>query len=95
MSSPPKPARARGGIFGSPLPAAEGLEWAAAKPKAKESAFDTLKVGFRGKELAAVEIVDSFGQRSLLQFSQFRPNVATSADAFRFVVPKGADVIEQ
>ncbi|WP_298831450.1 outer membrane lipoprotein chaperone LolA [uncultured Piscinibacter sp.] len=79
----------------SPLPAADGLEWAAAKPKAKESAFDSLKVGFRGKELASVEIVDSFGQRSMLQFSQFKPNAATSADAFRFVAPKGADVIEQ
>jgi outer membrane lipoprotein carrier protein len=79
----------------SALPAADGLEWAAAKPKAKESAFDSLKVGFRGKELAAVEIVDSFGQRSLLQFSQFKPNAPTAADAFKFVAPKGADVVEQ
>ena len=79
----------------SPLPTAEGLEWAAAKPKAKDGAFDSLKVGFRGKELAAVEIVDSFGQRSLLQFSQFKPNAAVAADSFRFVAPKGADVIEQ
>jgi outer membrane lipoprotein carrier protein len=79
----------------SPLPDAEGLEWAAAKPRAKDGAFDSLKVGFRGKELAAVEIVDSFGQRSLLQFSQFKPNAPTPADAFSFVAPKGADVIEQ
>lgn len=79
----------------SPLPADQGLEWAAAKPKAKDGAFDSLKVGFRGKELAAVEIVDSFGQRSLLQFSQFKPNAAVAADAFKFVAPKGADVIEQ
>ena len=79
----------------SPLPAADGLEWTAAKPKAKEGSFESLKVGFRGKELAAVEIVDSFGQRSLLQFSQFKPNAATAADAFKFVVPKGADVVEQ
>ncbi len=79
----------------SPLPAADGLEWAAARPKTKEGSFESLKVGFRGKELAAVEIVDSFGQRSLLQFSQFKPNVATAADAFRFVAPKGADVVEQ
>lgn len=79
----------------APLPAADGLEWAAAKPKAKEGSFESLKVGFRGKELAALEIVDSFGQRSLLQFSQFRPNAATAADAFRFVAPKGADVVEQ
>ncbi|MFT3666367.1 outer membrane lipoprotein chaperone LolA [Piscinibacter sp.] len=79
----------------SPLPAADGLEWALAKPKTREGSFESLKVGFRGKELAAVEIVDSFGQRSLLRFSQFQPNVATPADTFRFVVPKGADVVEQ
>ncbi len=79
----------------APLPAADGLEWAAATPKTKEGSFESLKVGFRGKELAAVEIVDSFGQRSRLQFSQFKPNVATAADAFKFVAPKGADVVEQ
>ncbi len=79
----------------APLPAADGLEWAAARPKTKDGSFESLKVGFRGKELAAVEIVDSFGQRSLLQFSQFKPNVATAADAFKFVAPKGADVVEQ
>jgi outer membrane lipoprotein carrier protein len=77
------------------LPAADGLEWAAATPKSKESSFESLKVGFRGKDIAALEIVDSFGQRSLLQFSAFRPNAAIPPERFRFVPPKGADVIEQ
>ena len=54
-----------------------------------------MRVGFRGKELAAVEVVDSFGQRSLLQFSGFAGNVALPAETFRFVVPKGADVAEE
>lgn len=79
----------------SALPAADGLEWAQAKPRAKDSAFEMLKVGFKGKSLAAVEIVDGFGQRSLLQFSQWTPNPALKPESFRFVVPKGADVIEQ
>jgi outer membrane lipoprotein carrier protein len=79
----------------SALPAADGLEWAQARPRAKDSAFETLKVGFRGRTLAAVEIVDGFGQRSLLQFSQWSANPALKPEAFRFVVPKGADVIEQ
>ena len=35
-----------------------------------------MRIGFRGKELAAVEILDSFGQRSVLQFSQYAANVA-------------------
>lgn len=79
----------------SALPAADGLDWAQAKPKAKDSAFETLKVGFKGKTLAAVEIVDGFGQRSLLQFSQWTANPSIKPETFRFVAPKGADVIEQ
>lgn len=76
-------------------PAASGLDWVLATPKAKDGAFQSVRVGFRGKELAALEIVDSFSQRSLLQFSKFVPNLALPADTFRFAVPAGADVIEQ
>ena len=79
----------------SPMPAKDGLDWAEAKPKAKDGAFQSVRVGFQGTTLAALEIVDSFGQRSLLRFSAFAPNVAIPAEAFRFTVPAGADVIEQ
>jgi len=79
----------------SAQPSSGGLDWALATPKAKDGAFQSMRVGFRGKELAAVEVVDSFGQRSLLQFSGFAGNVALPPEAFRFVVPKGADVIEE
>src|SRR4029079_408183 len=77
------------------LPARDGLEWAQATPKAKDGAFQTVRIGFRGKDLAAIEIVDSFGQRSLLTFSGFAANVPMPEDAFRFSPPPGADVIEQ
>ena len=77
------------------LPARDGLEWAEAKPKAKDGAFQSVRVGFQGSTLAALEIVDSFGQRSLLRFSAFAANVAIPAEMFRFTVPAGADVIEQ
>jgi len=76
-------------------PSAGGLDWALATPKAKDGPFQSMKVGFKGKALAAVEIVDSFGQKSLLQFSGFAANPALAPEAFRFVVPAGADVLEQ
>lgn len=80
----------------SALPSQGGIDWAQAVPKVKDGAtFQSLKIGFRGKDLAAIEVLDSFGQRSLLQFSQWQPNAALDAQTFRFVVPKGADVIEQ
>ncbi len=77
------------------LPAKDGLDWVSATPKAKEGAFKSLRVGFRGKELAAIEIVDAFDQRSLLQFSQFAAGVNLPAETFQFKPPAGADVIEQ
>ena len=79
----------------APLPAKDGLDWAEAKPKAKDGSFKSVRVGFRGKQLASIEVVDAFGQRSLLQFNQFAGNVPLSADAFVFKLPQGADLIEQ
>src|SRR5882672_8278640 len=58
------------------LPAKDGLEWVQANPKTKDGAFKSVRVGFKGKDLAAVEIVDAFDQRSLLQFSQFTAGVS-------------------
>ena len=79
----------------SPLPDRDGMEWVQALPKLRDSGINLLKVGFRDRQMAAVEIVDSFGQRSFLQFSAFAPNAPVSPERFRFVPPKGADVIEQ
>jgi outer membrane lipoprotein carrier protein len=76
-------------------PSKDGVDWVLATPKAQENTFKTLRVGFRGKDLAAIEIVDAFDQRSLLQFSQFAPGVALPPDTFRFTPPPGADVVEQ
>jgi outer membrane lipoprotein carrier protein len=64
-------------------------------PKATDGSFKSLRVGFKGKELAAVEIVDNFGQRSLLQFSNFVANAPVAEQQFRFTPPAGADVVEQ
>ena len=79
----------------SSLPPRDGLEWAEAKPKAKDGAFQSVRIGFRDKQLAALEIRDSFGQTSLLQFAAFVANAPLPAADFVFTVPAGADVIEQ
>ncbi|MBE7418980.1 MAG: outer membrane lipoprotein chaperone LolA [Ideonella sp.] len=76
-------------------PAADGLAWVLATPRAKDGPIQSLRVGFDGAALAALEIVDAFGQRSLLRFSGFEPNVRLPDELFRFTPPKGVDVIEQ
>jgi outer membrane lipoprotein carrier protein len=75
--------------------AADGLSWARAVPKVTGGTIASMRVGFRGAALAALEIADSFGQRSLLRFESFEAGVALAADRFRFVPPAGADVVQE
>ncbi len=77
------------------LPSAQGLDWVQATPRAASegSGFQWLRVGFRGRTLAAIELQDNFGQRSLLTFADVRTNVAPSPDAFRFTPPRGVEVL--
>ena len=80
-------------------PEKDGLEWVVATPKAKDGQLQAVRVGFRPGEkpagLAALEIMDSFGQRSVLSFSKVQVNPDLPNDTFQFVLPKGADVIRQ
>ena len=77
------------------LPDADGLQWVQATPKAKEGQLTSMKVGFRGNDLAALDILDSFGQRSVMTFNGMQVNAGVSADTFRFQPPQGADVVKQ
>lgn len=77
------------------LPDSQGLSWVLATPRQADGMLQNLRVGFKGKELAAIDVLDGFGQRSLLQFSGVNSNVPLSAERFRFVLPAGADLIEQ
>jgi outer membrane lipoprotein carrier protein len=79
----------------SDLPSKDGLDWALATPKAKDGPFQSMRVGFKGGTLAAVEIVDSFGQHSWLDFSGFQANVLIEAARFDYTPPPGADVVQQ
>ena len=75
------------------LPDADGLAWLGATPLAKEAAFTEIRIGFDAKGLAALEIVDAFGQKSVVRFTNFERNPKFPPDTFRFSPPKGADVI--
>jgi outer membrane lipoprotein carrier protein len=79
----------------APEPAHDGLEWVLATPRAKDGTLQWMKAGFRGKALVAVEIADSFGQHSLLQFADMTTDMALPANVFHFAVPAGTDVSEQ
>jgi outer membrane lipoprotein carrier protein len=75
------------------LPAADGLDWLSATPIAQETTFAQIKLGFNAQGLAALELLDAFGQKSTVRFSSFERNPKLAADTFTFTPPKGADVI--
>ncbi len=81
------------------LPEKAGLQWVKAVPKTKEGQLQSITVGLKatekGTELAALEILDSFGQLSVMSFSQFEINPALSSASFQFKPPAGADVSRQ
>lgn len=74
--------------------AKNGLEWLEATPKAKDTTFERIGIGMRNGVPEAMELRDSFGQVSLLTFTNFEKNPPMKANQFRFVMPKGADVFQ-
>lgn len=71
-----------------------GLSWLTAKPRSQESTFSAIRMGFNAQsELAAMELNDAFGNTTILRFAQLQRNPQLAPSLFRFVPPKGADVL--
>jgi len=72
----------------------DGLEWLQATPKSAESTFEKILMALNGKsELVVMELHDAFGHRTVLRFTDLKSNPSLSQQRFRFVPPKGADVL--
>jgi outer membrane lipoprotein carrier protein len=76
-------------------PEKDGLQWAVATPKNRDGQLNQMRVGFRGNELAQLEIVDGFGQRSVVKFDKMEMNAPIPAERFNFKPPPGAQVLKQ
>lgn len=72
----------------------EGIEWLQATPKAQDSSFSAVLMGFDADaSLVAMELNDTFGHKTVLRFSGMQRNPRVSAQQFQFTPPAGADVI--
>ncbi len=76
-------------------PERDGLQWVKATPKSKDGQLQSVQIGFQGDALASLEILDSFGQRSVLKFSKVEVNPSLPASTFDFKAPAGADIVKQ
>lgn len=71
----------------------DGLDWLEARPREREAGFERIRLGMGPAGVQAMELSDHFGQTTVLRFSNVVRNPPLEASAFRFVPPKGADVL--
>ena len=69
------------------------MECLEATPKDKESTFESMRMGFSEKGLEVMELRDHFGQTTVIRFSSLERNPRLAPEVFKFVPPKGVDVI--
>jgi len=70
-----------------------GLEWLQMIPRNSDGSYETIRIGFKKRQLYILEMVDGFGQTTRVTLSGARENRSISNRKFRFVPPKGVDVV--
>jgi outer membrane lipoprotein carrier protein len=76
-------------------PEKDGLVWVSARPKAADSTLQTVRIGFKGDALQQLDITDSFGQRSLINFTAMQINPSLPSSSFQFTLPAKAELLKQ
>ncbi len=62
-------------------------------PKTADTLFEELEMTFRGEQLRGLQMTDSTGQRTAIEFLDVRANHAIDDGIFTFDIPAGTDVI--
>lgn len=73
----------------------EGWLWFQLTPKKQSNNFESVSLAFANSELKAMEMRDNFGQTTRLEFIKVKKNPSLPKNQFKFIPPKGVDVIGQ
>lgn len=71
------------------------LKWFALTPKAKNSMFALIRIGFSGNQIQQMQLQDHLGHTTWIQFHNVKMNVALSPSLFIFHSPAKVDVIDE
>lgn len=72
-----------------------GIDYVLATPKKNNADYQFIRIGFKGDALAAMELKDSFGNQTSIQFGGLNTKPNLSRQNFSFTPPKGVDVLSQ
>ena len=76
-------------------PDQDGLQWVLARPKTKDGQLQSVRVGFAGEQLAALDIVDSIGPRPPTPSTDMEAIAAPPPPPLQSKPQQGADVVRQ
>lgn len=71
----------------------DGLDWYSLKDRSAKSDFNQVQVGMDDKGIKAMVFTDKLDNRTTVQFSQRKVNQKVDESLFRFIPPKGVDVV--
>ncbi|GEK72480.1 outer-membrane lipoprotein carrier protein [Halomonas halophila] len=64
-------------------------------PKSPDTLFEELKLTFYGERLGFLQMTDSTGQRTAIEFDDVEQNVSVEDSRFDVTLPEGTDVIRE
>ncbi|PIT10420.1 outer membrane lipoprotein carrier protein LolA [Snodgrassella communis] len=73
----------------------DGIHYIQAKPKRSNTGYQNIRIGFRGDNLANMQLKDSFGNLTTITFTQINTQPKFDRSIFKFTPPKGVDVLSQ
>jgi outer membrane lipoprotein carrier protein len=71
----------------------DGFQFIEAVPRDKDSTFERIRVGLSDQLPRVLEVRDNFGQITTLRLHEIEMNPVLPSELFRFIPPKGTDVI--
>ena len=65
------------------------------RAKSNKANFQRVKLAFEGPMLTGIELFDQLGQHTDVTLSKIKNNPTLASTLFKFITPKGVDVVEQ
>jgi len=73
----------------------QGMDWYKLTPLQSDAGFESVFLAFKNNNLKIMELLDSFGQTTRLEFVDMKVNTRLARDTFSFTPPEGVDIIGQ
>ena len=71
----------------------DGLNWVELVPLIQDTEFHRIQIGLDKQGIQKMELHDHFSQKTVIEFENLKTNVAFKPEHFKFIAPKGVDVV--